>query len=500
MTTQRGSKFTLPARMPFEVAGTSARIEYNGLVFNDMRYQDNIKIVEISGLDDGDVRDSREINPDRDGETAFNSYYAGRQLQLRGYVVAGSYYGMKTVWGQFKQAFDDLFDLPMNFLWQDWWEDWGGDNDIWRDDYTFDTGLAISLSAVVPKVLTPLSTTEKRFVLTRRDYTDGEVTIPFTNGGGGPGTTAVGAIMRRQDASNYLRMYYQNNALKIASVSGGVETVIAGVAYTTVAQGTYYIRAYFEDGVGTAELWNGDPDVNSNSVLATVTATLPGGLGAGVAGLSGVYFLPAATSSMNLGIVKFEARNPGDTMIIGRKNGKIESVEKVDDRGRYRKDFSIPFRSATPNFVSRKPRTVTTLPTSGNIIFPADGSGLIFPADGTGIVLGVPVPDLVTNLGRSPAKPIVRFYGPCVNPGIFCTSTGKRLTTNVTLTLATQYIQFDVEAEQVTDQNGDDAYSASDASTSWMTLGRGANSLLFGADNFTPGTTKVTVTYRHTSR
>jgi hypothetical protein len=219
-----------------------------------------------------------------------------------------------------------------------------------------------------------------------------------------------------------------------------------------------------------------------------------------VSGQSGIYFLPAATSSITLGIAKFEARNPGDTMILGRKNGKIESLEKVDDKGRYRKDFSIPFRSASPNFVARKPRTVTTFPANGNLIFPADGSGLIFPRDGTGIVFGVPVPDTITNLGRSPSKPVVRIYGPCTNPGVFCPGTGKRLTTNVVLNLSTQYIQFDVEAEEITDQNGDDAYSSSDSQTSWMTLGRGPNNLLFGADSFTPGTTKVTVTYRHTSR
>lgn len=483
--------------MPFEVSGIAGLIEYNGLVFNDRRFFDSITITNISGLDDADLRDSREVNPDRDGETAFNSYYAGRQLGLRGYITAGNFFSMQTLWGQLKAAFDEPVDGPLNFLWQDAVEDWQGN---WSQDYAFDSGSAATLSSPGAQYLVTTDTSAKRFYYVQRSYVDAEVTINYTNGPGGTNSGKIAAVMKRIDPNNYLLFSYQSGTLRIESVSGGTATTILSVTYSAnVSNKSYWLHGIIDGNTAQIELWDIEP-YDDGTPLAMGTVGVSSAYGAGASGNNGILFAPSSTSDMTINRVRFDGRNPGDTMIYGRKNAKIESEDVIDDKGRYRKNFLIPFRSASPNFVSRKRKTFASTISSSTLIFPADGSGLTFPSDGSGIIFGVPVATNPVNLGRSPASPIVRIYGPCVNPAIYDSNTNTRLVSNATLTTTSQYIQFDVGKEEVTDQNGADAYNLSDPATNWMKLGRGANILIFGADSISAGVTQITIVYRHTSR
>lgn len=68
---------------------------YNGTAINTQNWQtgtDGVAITRIDGwIDAPDVRDSRELNPGRDGEFADNLYLGGRTITLEG-VVSGSTY------------------------------------------------------------------------------------------------------------------------------------------------------------------------------------------------------------------------------------------------------------------------------------------------------------------------------------------------------------------------------------------------------------------------
>lgn len=495
VTGQRSSSFG-GAAVPFEPSGVAGLIRYNDLIMNDKRFADRIVITDVVGLDDADLRDSREVNPDRDGETAFNSFYAGRNISLRGYIEAGNEMMKRTLWGAVKTAFDDPVDSALDFLSQDWFEYWSGG---WKQDFGVTSGSGL-LSSPSYGVLAADDTSANLMTLNRRDYVDGEVLVPFTNGPSGPSTSKVGAVLKRITSNDYLLFSYQNNTLKISSVVGGVTTDLFTLAYTASnANKSYWLRGRVENSTGTLELWDSVP-VDDGIPLAQGSVTVDAQFGTGVRAQSGFYLASTSSAAIRLGPVRFVGLNPGDTMIFCRKVGKIESSDSVDSGGRYRKEFLIPLRSASPNFLSRKSTTVTIPVTVAALSFPSNGSGFTFPADGSGIVFGANMAVNPVNLGRSPASPIVRIYGPCVNPGIYDYNTNTRLIVDANMVTTSQYIQFDVDKREITDQNGNSAYDLINGQTTWMMLGKGANLLLFGADSITAGTTKVTITYRHTSR
>lgn len=60
--------------------GVQAMIEFNGYVINDRYQSDRIRVYSITGLDDADSTDSREVVPGDHGETVYDSWYRGRAL------------------------------------------------------------------------------------------------------------------------------------------------------------------------------------------------------------------------------------------------------------------------------------------------------------------------------------------------------------------------------------------------------------------------------------
>lgn len=96
-------------------SGLEALLEYNGLVMNDRLVADQFRIGEIDGLQDADVRDSREANPSDHGESAFNAYYGGRTITLNGRVQAGNVGKLRDMQQALRYAFQDLTELPLYF-------------------------------------------------------------------------------------------------------------------------------------------------------------------------------------------------------------------------------------------------------------------------------------------------------------------------------------------------------------------------------------------------
>lgn len=88
--------------------GVESVLEYNGVYLNIRDWADTFLINSIDGLHDADVRDSREVNPVADGETAFNAYYGGRTIVLGGRVRAFTLNKMRDLQMALRQAFNDL--------------------------------------------------------------------------------------------------------------------------------------------------------------------------------------------------------------------------------------------------------------------------------------------------------------------------------------------------------------------------------------------------------
>lgn len=81
---------------------------YNNLIFNDRKVIDKIRVLNISGLDDPDVRDSREDNPGYDGETVYSTLHGGRTIVLEGRVEAYTLYKLRDMQQAIRTAFSDL--------------------------------------------------------------------------------------------------------------------------------------------------------------------------------------------------------------------------------------------------------------------------------------------------------------------------------------------------------------------------------------------------------
>ena len=96
--------------------GIESVIEYNGLYLNVRSWVDTFLVTTIGGLDDADVRDSRELNPGYHGETAFQGFYGGRTITLTGKIHTKTLFKMRDMQQALRQAFSQLDDdLPLIF-------------------------------------------------------------------------------------------------------------------------------------------------------------------------------------------------------------------------------------------------------------------------------------------------------------------------------------------------------------------------------------------------
>src|SRR4051794_4427318 len=96
--------------------GIESQIEFRGLRMNVRDWIDTYLVSHIDGLDDPDVRDNRDNNPDDDGETPFDSFYGGRTLVLQGKIITRTIWKMRDMEQALRQAFSDLSqEYPLIF-------------------------------------------------------------------------------------------------------------------------------------------------------------------------------------------------------------------------------------------------------------------------------------------------------------------------------------------------------------------------------------------------
>lgn len=97
-------------------SGVESAFEYNGSLLNVRNWVDTILINQIDGLADPDVRDAREVNPGRHGETYFNAFYGGRTIVLTGRIRAHTLSKLREMQMGLKQVFGDISkELPLTF-------------------------------------------------------------------------------------------------------------------------------------------------------------------------------------------------------------------------------------------------------------------------------------------------------------------------------------------------------------------------------------------------
>jgi hypothetical protein len=94
--------------------GVESIFEFNGALLNVRDWWDTFLITSIDGLADPDVRDSRDVNPGRHGETYFNAYYGGRTIVITGKIRAFSLSKLRDMQMGLKRIFADLSgEIPL---------------------------------------------------------------------------------------------------------------------------------------------------------------------------------------------------------------------------------------------------------------------------------------------------------------------------------------------------------------------------------------------------
>jgi len=90
------------------IHGIESMIEYNGLYMNVRDWIDTFIVTSIMGIDDADVRDSREPNPGQHGETPGDAWYGGRTIVLQGYIETKTLWKMRDMQQALRMAFSDI--------------------------------------------------------------------------------------------------------------------------------------------------------------------------------------------------------------------------------------------------------------------------------------------------------------------------------------------------------------------------------------------------------
>lgn len=108
--------------IPTSILGTT--YEVRGLRLNNRQDLEHYWVKSLDGLYDSEVRDNREVNPDRDGETYFGGLYAGKPITMEGIIRAHTLEKMLDMQYALTEAFDNL-DEEFEFV--------GRTGDITRD-------------------------------------------------------------------------------------------------------------------------------------------------------------------------------------------------------------------------------------------------------------------------------------------------------------------------------------------------------------------------------
>ncbi len=475
--------------------GVECALDYDGYVLNDRRRLDRIVVESIGGLTGPDLAAEAEKNPDRDGETPYDATYGGWTITLRGYVEAGTLETMRSLYSYVLDAFDDVSEeRALWFRWLDWRDFFVDSNAL--VDYVYDAGSGTLSIASDGSGLQPSSTAAKSIVLrpktidgsiiSRYTYGDGEAIVRFRS------TTltglVVGPVFRRTAATQMLKVSYSKalDQLIVQKVVAGTPTTLkAAPVPALTSDSSYWIRSRVEGAVVTFSLWSTYPPDLGGTPIAEGSHELSSGdqaiFPASASGLDwGLHWTPAATTD-RVEMIDVGAVNKGDAILMCRKATQVEGDEtQVDDR--FRRTFAVALRNSSARMTSRKPSVIVSYPTDFTLTFPVDGSGLTFPANGSGLIFGGYLSDDVVNLGRSPARPVVRIYGPMTGPVLFNPGDDKMIGVDGSVAFG-DYYEFDHDKHTVVDSSGASVYRNINDDTNWFELQPGTNSIIIGADS-----------------
>lgn len=201
--------------------GVESFLNYDGFLLNNRKFLDTYLVTSIDGLSDADVRDSRDINPGRHGETYFNAYYGGRTIVLTGKIRAHTIQKLRDMQQALRQAFSDLDDeRPLIFGAED------ANNSVYlnckksqpiamsevQQDFTYRRDFQVTLRASNP-----------RFLSYDQEWLTWRATDPLTPG------QAIGVVKLVNDGNFGAEPVVQIDGPVLAAVNGGPALKLSAV-------------------------------------------------------------------------------------------------------------------------------------------------------------------------------------------------------------------------------------------------------------------------------
>lgn len=352
--------------------GVQAFIEYNGYILNDRHQADRIRVTGITGLDDSDISDSREVIPGDEGEFVYDSWARGRTFVMNGEFQAGSLGTLTRMERDLKAAFGTLVESPMKFRWFDIYDSF--DDPQTLQNYTAIVGSSGSL--VVSGGVLHWPTTSNVLLMRSADnrlWADAQTTVRIIVGSVSD-ASSIFLVPALADSTDFVKVAYNvasgTPTLTIATVIGGTTHALGSVPVTGVVQGqSIWLRAKKEGDLITAEVWTTKPQETSLPAFST-SAWLTGSdsdlLGDQVLTQAG-FGAQTADTNWALDDFRIESICPCDIAFNAKKLSPISIKDSQDAMTRFKRTFQITMRSSQPyGRCATQSRSQTLVPASGS--------------------------------------------------------------------------------------------------------------------------------------
>lgn len=491
--------------------GIQAVLEYNGLVFNDRYQTDRIRITSISGLDDAQVRDEREVRPGEHGEYAYEAYYGGRHIVLNGEIEAGSLGVCNYLKSLLQAAFAPLEEMPLKFRWfdiTDTFDDpasmqlYASPANLGSGNYESFIGSIANLG--IEAGLLSWKTLGEDYVLRvgeQRMLGDHIQTIAARVPEGSSGKS-FSFIIAQIDIENYLRVEYE---AKEAHVYARIISVVANEAQTLASeswpsQELLWFRSRKEGNKIVAEVWTAEPaenEIPSHSVstkLEGVPAELYGDQVMSLVGFGGLQASPFWTFD------NWEVRSlyPDDVVFNARKLSAISISDVQESLNLYKRKFQITLATSDFRAFGATQNRAELTPKVGEAYVLGRTYPRTYPRRYNQYVTPTVAPQenilWVHNRGNVFVEPTFRVYGPFNRITLECG--GRQIVWNGSLG-AGEYLEIDCHEHVVSDAVGQELSEDLSISTvRWLILEPGWNEIIVNAGEASEET-KVVCFWNH---
>lgn len=501
--------------------GVQALIEYNGVIINDRYQSDLVRITSITGLDDAEIRDSREPKAGKSGEWAYDSFYGGRNLVLNGFIEAGSLQVLKYLEKNLKAAFAPLEEMPLKFRWFDIYDPFDDPNTILT--YNVNASLSIAPSGNYIPLIGSLNNLKvengfltwkasaENYVLRaseKRTYCDSQQTIKVIVGNYNIST--IGLIPAAKNSENYVRLMYNQNDtepyISIEVIYENNQHILLPKNIPISARPKngqqIWIRGKKEGNTFTVEYWNEEPTENTFAALSiseNLSNIYEETFGDEILTQIG-FGGEQVDTSWSIDEYKIESLYPGDVEFKARKISPLSIKDEQTSLTRFKRSLQIVLKtsdfrafSSTQIINSIKPSSITSISSLGRSYprkYPLRYrffSNTLLPLESNLIS--------VNNRGSVYVEPIIYLYGPGENILIENLTNGQGLEWSGKISEG-DYLIFNCREETIVNSLGKDYIEFLSPTVEWLRLEPMWNDIFIQGNGFNE-VTKMNILFKY---